>query len=64
MEEIVLERQRRIAERTAASGLARASTKKEQLESKTARGSTRSDKNKVQSMREINRISTVKVREN
>ncbi|KAI4299335.1 hypothetical protein L6164_032804 [Bauhinia variegata] len=48
-EELLVERQRRIAEKTAAGGLARATSKKEQLGSKTARGSN-------------NRISSVKVR--
>lgn len=55
MEEMLSERQRRIAERTASKGLAPA-------ESKTARISTKSDKNKTQSIKETNRISSVKVR--
>lgn len=59
MEELLIERQRRIAERTAANGLARAAPKKDQ---NAARVSTRSDKNKTQSMKEMNRISSVKVR--
>lgn len=57
MEEQLIERQRRIAERTAASGMARASNKKDQTESKTARISTRNDKNKA-----MNGLTSVKVR--
>ena len=62
MEEVLLERQRRIAERTASSGLARAVPRKDQVEGKTARVSTKNDKNKTQSIKETNRISSVKVR--
>lgn len=62
MEELLVERQRRIAERTAASGLARATSKKDQVENKMARVSSRSDKNKTQPMKEMNKISSVKVR--
>lgn len=47
MEELRMERQRRIAERTASSGLARAAPKKDQIEGKTARLSAKSDKNKT-----------------
>ncbi|XP_057761695.1 COP1-interacting protein 7 isoform X1 [Arachis stenosperma] len=55
MEELALERQRRIAERTASSGLARAAPRKDQGEGKAARVNS-----KTQS---INRtISTTKVR--
>lgn len=54
MEELRNERQRRIAERTASSGVGRAATKKDQIEGKTARISAKSDKNKG--------ISSVKVR--
>ncbi|KAI4296673.1 hypothetical protein L6164_036614 [Bauhinia variegata] len=57
MEELVIERQRRIAERTAAArGLGGATSKTEQLGSKTARGSNKTDK------KEMSRISSVKVR--
>ncbi|KAK4271495.1 hypothetical protein QN277_020185 [Acacia crassicarpa] len=62
MEELLVERQRRIAERTAASGLARATSKKDQVENKTARVPTRSDKNRTQSLKEMNKISSFKVR--
>ncbi|XP_028788763.1 COP1-interacting protein 7 [Neltuma alba] len=62
MEELLAERQRRIAERTAASGLARATSKKDQVENKIARVSARSDKNRTQSMKETNKISSVRVR--
>ncbi|KAJ1427751.1 hypothetical protein SESBI_09423 [Sesbania bispinosa] len=55
MEEMLAERQRRIAERTASSGHARAMPMKEQFESKPTRISTKSDKNKTQS---TNRISS------
>ncbi|XP_061375558.1 COP1-interacting protein 7 [Gastrolobium bilobum] len=55
MEEQLIERQRRIAERTASFGLARAVPKKDQNEGK-------SDNNKTQSVKETNRISSVKVR--
>ncbi|KAF1882402.1 hypothetical protein Lal_00039050 [Lupinus albus] len=51
MEEIAAERQRRIAERTASSGLGPA-----------AKVSPKSDKNKIQSMKDTNRNSSVKVR--
>lgn len=62
MEELRIERQRRIAERTASSGLGRGVPKKDQLEGKTARVSPKSDKNKTQPVRETNRSSSVKVR--
>ncbi|TKY71663.1 dentin sialophosphoprotein [Spatholobus suberectus] len=61
MEELRNERQRRIAERTASSGLARAVPRKDQIEGKT-RISPKSDKNKTQPVKEANRISSVKVR--
>ncbi|ESW20197.1 hypothetical protein PHAVU_006G188700 [Phaseolus vulgaris] len=62
MEELRNERQRRIAERTASSGLARGVPKKDQVEGKTTRVSPKSDKNKTQPARETNRISSVNVR--
>ncbi|RZB63500.1 COP1-interacting protein 7 isoform B [Glycine soja] len=62
MEELRNERQRRIAERTASSGIARAATRKDQIEGKTARISAKSDKNKAQPVKETSRISSVKVR--
>ncbi|RDY04378.1 COP1-interacting protein 7 [Mucuna pruriens] len=61
MEELRSERQRRIAERTASSGVARAVPRKDQSEGKTARISAKSDKNKTQSVKETNRISSVKL---
>lgn len=61
MEEMMIERQRRIAERTASSG-ARAAPRKDQTEVKTTRISPKIDKNKTQSIKETNRISSVKVR--
>ncbi|KAK7327924.1 hypothetical protein VNO77_22017 [Canavalia gladiata] len=61
MEELASERQRRIAERTASSGLARA--KKDHIEGKTTRISAKSDKNKTQPIKETtNKITSVKVR--
>jgi len=62
MEELRNERQRRIAERTASSGLARGVPKKDQVEGKKTRVSPKSDKNKTQPARETNRISSVNVR--
>ncbi|XP_047159783.1 COP1-interacting protein 7 [Vigna umbellata] len=62
MEELRNERQRRIAERTASSGLARGGPKKDQIEGKTARVSPKNDKNKTQPVKETNRNSSVKVR--
>lgn len=62
MEELRIERQRRIAERTASSGLARAAPRKDQIEGKTTRISAKSDKNKTQPIKETNRISSAKVR--
>ncbi|KAK7302743.1 hypothetical protein RJT34_13639 [Clitoria ternatea] len=57
MEELANERQRRIAERTASAGLARAAPSKSQT-----RISTKSDKNKTQPIKETNIISSVKAR--
>lgn len=54
MEELAIQRQKRIAERTAASGLAPAASKKVPLQSKTAKSRT--------ATRETNRVSTVKIR--
>ncbi|KAL5772487.1 hypothetical protein ACOSQ2_012411 [Xanthoceras sorbifolium] len=63
MEELVIQRQKRIAERSAASGLASAASKKVPLESKTAKGSIKYDKNKTHSTaRETTRIGSVKIR--
>nr|KYP62957.1 hypothetical protein KK1_017518 [Cajanus cajan] len=62
MEELRIERQRRIAERTASSGLARAAPRKDQIEGKTTGISAKSDKNKTQPIKETNRISSAKVR--
>ncbi|XVE87991.1 hypothetical protein DITRI_Ditri19aG0032600 [Diplodiscus trichospermus] len=46
MEQLLMERQKRIAERTAACGYASAVSKKGPLESKAGKGSIKSDKNK------------------
>ncbi|KAL2341928.1 hypothetical protein Fmac_009868 [Flemingia macrophylla] len=62
MEELRIERQRRIAERTASSGLSRAAPRKDQIEGKTARISAKNDKNKTQPIKETNRIGYSKVR--
>ncbi|XVF25848.1 hypothetical protein REPUB_Repub13aG0249300 [Reevesia pubescens] len=59
MEELLIERQKRIAERTVASGYASAVSKKSPLESKAAKSSAKSDKNKYLS---TNRVSSVKLR--
>ncbi|KAK7412310.1 hypothetical protein VNO78_03763 [Psophocarpus tetragonolobus] len=61
MEELRNERQRRIAERTASSGLARV-PRKEQIEGKTPNISPKTDKNKTHPVKETNRISSAKVR--
>ncbi|XP_011027902.1 PREDICTED: uncharacterized protein LOC105128082 [Populus euphratica] len=47
MEELAIQRQKRIAERTAAAGGAPAATKRASLESKSVKGSAKSDKNKI-----------------
>ncbi|CAK7350651.1 unnamed protein product [Dovyalis caffra] len=47
MEELTIQRQKRIAERTAAAGGAPAATKRASLESKTVKSSAKSDKNKI-----------------
>lgn len=63
MEELLIQRQKRIAERTAAGGFAPAATKKLPSESKTVRGSIKFDKNKTHSAtQEANKISSVKIR--
>jgi len=53
-----MERQRRIAERTASSGVGRTMPGKDQI----ARISSKTDKNKTQTVKDTNRISSVKVR--
>ncbi|XP_022715919.1 COP1-interacting protein 7 isoform X2 [Durio zibethinus] len=63
MEELLIERQKRIAERTAASGYASAVSKKSPLESKAAKSSVKSDKNKNLSIAQAtNRVSSIKLR--
>ncbi|OMO76501.1 hypothetical protein CCACVL1_15627 [Corchorus capsularis] len=58
MEELLLERQKRIAERTAAS-----TNKRSPLESKAAKSSTKSDKNKnLSPAAATNRVSSMKLR--
>ncbi|KAJ6707021.1 COP1-INTERACTING PROTEIN-RELATED [Salix viminalis] len=47
MEELAIQRQKRIAERTAAAGGAQVATKRASLESKSFKGSAKSDKNKI-----------------
>jgi formin 2 len=47
MEELAIQRLKRIAERTAAAGGAPAATKRASLESKSVKGSSKSDKNKI-----------------
>ncbi|KDP20927.1 hypothetical protein JCGZ_21398 [Jatropha curcas] len=62
-EELVIQRQKRIAERTAAGGLAPAATKKIPSESKLVKGSIKLNKNKPHSMaQEINKVSSIKIR--
>ena len=64
MEEVRIERQKRIAERTAACGYASTASKKAPLESKAAKGSIKSDKNKnLSTAQTTNRVSSVKLRE-
>lgn len=58
LEEKAIERQRRIAERSASSGVSRTVPGKDQI----ARISSKTDKNKTQTVKETNRISSVKVR--
>ncbi|XP_039051284.1 COP1-interacting protein 7-like isoform X2 [Hibiscus syriacus] len=63
MEELRIERQKRIAERTAAAGYASSVSKKSPLESKGAKGSIKSDKNKnVSTAQATNRVDSVKLR--
>ena len=47
MEELAIQRQKRIAERTAAAGGAQVATKRASLESKSFKDSAKSDKNKI-----------------
>ncbi|KAK8692644.1 hypothetical protein V6N13_076100 [Hibiscus sabdariffa] len=63
MEELRIERQKRIAERSAAAGYASAVSKKTPLESKGAKGSIKSDKNKnVSTAQATNRVNSIKLR--
>ncbi|XP_015574626.1 COP1-interacting protein 7 isoform X2 [Ricinus communis] len=63
MEELSIQRQKRIAERTAAGGFAPAATKKTPLESKEVKGSTKFDKNKTHSnTQQTNKVSSTKIR--
>ncbi|GMI91533.1 hypothetical protein like AT1G61100 [Hibiscus trionum] len=63
MEELVIERQKRIAERSAASAYASPVSKKSPLESKAAKGSIKSDKNKnVSTAQATNRVNSIKLR--
>ncbi|KAE8659717.1 hypothetical protein F3Y22_tig00116962pilonHSYRG00943 [Hibiscus syriacus] len=63
MEQLLIERQKRIAERTAASGYASAVSKKSPLESKAAKGSIKSDKNKnVSTAQATNSVNSIKLR--
>lgn len=62
MEELAIQRQKRIAERTAASGLAPAASKKVPLQNKTAKGSITPDKNRTRSAaQETNRIVSSRI---
>ncbi|XP_056171802.1 COP1-interacting protein 7 [Syzygium oleosum] len=59
MEEMMIQRQKRIAERTAASGLTSTGSKKSPADSKTAKTPTKVDKNKSPSTgREINKVNS------
>lgn len=49
MEEMAIERQKRIAEKTAAAGFAPTAARRVSLDSKTAKGSIKNDKSKVHS---------------
>ena len=63
MEELLIERKERIAERTAACGYASAVSKKAPLESKAATSSIKNDKNKnLSTAQATNRVSSVKPR--
>ncbi|XVF40542.1 hypothetical protein PTKIN_Ptkin01aG0122200 [Pterospermum kingtungense] len=63
MEELLIERQKRIAERTAACGYASAVSRKAPFESKAAKSSIKSDKNKnLSPTQTINRLSSLKHR--
>ncbi|XP_030543542.1 COP1-interacting protein 7 isoform X2 [Rhodamnia argentea] len=59
MEEMMIQRQKRIAERTAVSGLASTGSKKSPADSKTAKTPTKVDKNKSPSTgREMNKMNS------
>ncbi|XP_021295055.1 uncharacterized protein LOC110424725 [Herrania umbratica] len=63
MEELLIERQKRIAERTAACGYSSSASKKVPLENKAAKSSIKSDKNKnLSTAQATNRVSSVKLR--
>lgn len=63
MEELLIQRQKRIAERTAANGLAPTASKKAPSQSRTAKGPIKSDTNNIPAAtRETNRIGCVKIR--
>lgn len=63
MEELLIQRQKRIAERTAAGGHASAVSKKAISESKTTKNSIKPDKNKnLSTAWATNRTSAVKLR--
>ncbi|XP_031287234.1 COP1-interacting protein 7 isoform X1 [Pistacia vera] len=62
MEELAIQRQKRIAERTAASGLAPVVCKKVPLQSKTTKGSITADKNRTRSAaQETNKIVSSRI---
>ncbi|XP_050286878.1 COP1-interacting protein 7 isoform X2 [Quercus robur] len=62
MEEQLIQRQKRIAERTAASGFSPSTSKKAPSKSKGVKGSFKSDKNNIHSTtHETNRIGPIKV---
>ena len=63
MEELLIERQKRIAERTAAGDYASAVSKKAPLESKAAKSSIKSNKNKnLSTAQATNGVRSVKLR--
>lgn len=63
MEELAVQWQKRIAERTAASGLAPAACRKVPLQIKTAKGSITADKNKIGSAAQVTkRIVSSRIR--
>ena len=63
MEEQLIQRQKRIAERTAASGFSPSTSKKAPSKSKGVKGSFKSDKNNIHSTtHETNRIGPIKIR--